>query len=467
MTIHRISHFLSVLTLAVVSLAPFCSALGQENPDSAAPTSPPSQSTSEFTKAAEEVIQEMSKITGLAQKAPVKNTLRSRAEIKAYVLRQMDDEKNPTQRYADTKAAEAFGLLPKNFDMDSFLVALLTEQIAGLYDPKAHEFYIADWIPLEDQRMVMAHELTHALEDQHFAIDEWVKAAKPNGDAEMAREAVLEGSAMAAMLDYLLQGTGRSLMEMPPFDPTMFLGEMGNMPELKKAPQYIKDSLLFPYLTGMKFSMAALKPDGWKMLPQVFENPPVSTQQILHPELYKDGKKPQTVTLPSIESDLGKDWVKLEEDVLGEFGWTEALKQFLGEERARSLAAGWSGDKYAVYENKQSKKLALVARIQFSGEEKTQRFFGQYSELLEKKHTERSNLFRRPMYFSFESPDGSVFLHCGNSECLSLEGGSRGVFIKLNKSAALPDVPEQPKQVDKVPAQTTKRELPEAVVSGK
>ena len=72
MTIHRISRFLSVLTLAVVSLAPFCSALGQENPDSAAPTSPPSQSTSEFTKAAEEVIQEMSKITGLAQKAPVK-----------------------------------------------------------------------------------------------------------------------------------------------------------------------------------------------------------------------------------------------------------------------------------------------------------------------------------------------------------------------------------------------------------
>ena len=102
------------------------------------------------------------------------------------------------------------------------MIDLLTEQIAGLYDPKAREFYMADWIPLEDQRMVMAHELTHALQDQHFQIDAWVKAAQPNDDAEMAREAVLEGSAMAAMVDYLLQGTGRSVQDLPPIRPFRF-----------------------------------------------------------------------------------------------------------------------------------------------------------------------------------------------------------------------------------------------------
>jgi len=121
--------------------------------------------------------------------------------------------RTPGSVYADAKSAEAFGLLPKNFDLDSFMVELLTEQIAGLYDPKAHEFYIANWIPLNDQRMVMAHELTHALQDQHFKIETWLKAARPNDDAELAREAFLEGSATAAMVDYLLQGTGKSSLK--------------------------------------------------------------------------------------------------------------------------------------------------------------------------------------------------------------------------------------------------------------
>src|SRR4029077_1696006 len=142
----------------------------------------------------------------------------SREEIRAYVIREMDEEKNPADRYAGARSAEAFGLLPKGFDFDNFMVALLTEQIAGLYDPRAHEFYIADWIPLSDQRMVMAHELTHALEDQHFNIEPWVRAARPNDDAELARGAVLEGSAMAAMVDYLLQGSGSSLRDLPDFD---------------------------------------------------------------------------------------------------------------------------------------------------------------------------------------------------------------------------------------------------------
>jgi len=162
---------------------------------------PPASSQAEFVQAADEVLHDMSEITGLSLAYPLKKTLRSRDEIRAYVIRQMDEDKDAGQRYADAKSAEAFGLLPKNFDLDSFMVELLTEQIAGLYDPKAHEFYIANWIPLNDQRMVMAHELTHALQDQHFKIETWLKAARPNDDAELAREAFLEGSATAAMVD--------------------------------------------------------------------------------------------------------------------------------------------------------------------------------------------------------------------------------------------------------------------------
>ena len=85
------------------------------------------------------------------------------------------------------------------------MLDVLTDQVAGLYDPKGKEFYIADWIPLDEQRDVMSHELTHALEDQSFNIDPWIKAARPNDDAELARDSVSEGTAVAAMIDYTVR----------------------------------------------------------------------------------------------------------------------------------------------------------------------------------------------------------------------------------------------------------------------
>jgi hypothetical protein len=417
----------------------------------------------EFSAAADEVLQQMSEITGLKLRVPLKKTLRSREEIRAYVIREMDEEKNAAERYAGARSAEAFGLLPKNFDFDNFMVALLTEQIAGLYDPKAHEFYIADWIPLNEQRMVMAHELTHALEDQHFNIEAWVKAARPNEDAELAREAVLEGSAMAAMLDYLLQGTGRSIKDMPDMDPSMFLGDLGATPTMAKAPPFIKDALVFPYLGGMQFSIATLKDKGWAGLPALFEKPPVSTQQILHPATYLAHKVPGEIALPPIDQLLGPDWKRLEENTLGEFGWKEVLKQFLGQERAKPLAEGWDGDRYDVYENQKTKRIVLVARLRLAGEEQAVRFFGQYSEALEKKHAERTNLFRRSNFFSFETPDGYVFLRCIEGECVTLEGAGRGVFEAFNKSIHWPALPAPPADLAKPAEQaTTVRPAPPA-----
>jgi hypothetical protein len=391
-------------------------------------------SDADFIAAADEVLNQMSQITGLKLRTPLKKSLRSREEIRAYVIKQMNEEKNPAERYAGARSAEAFGLLPKGFDLDSFMVDVLTEQVEGLYDPKTHEFYIADWSPLSDQRMVMAHELTHALEDQHFQIEAWERAARPNEDAELARDAVLEGSAMAAMVDYLMLGTGRSLKDLPDFDPSMLVGDLSSTPTLKKAPAFIKDALIFPYMGGLTFSAATLKDSGWAGLPALFEKPPVSTQQILHPELYRSGKIPANVSLPPLEKLLGNNWVKLDENVMGEFGWTEVFKQFLGDERAKTLAAPWDGDWYVLYEQKQSKRLVLVTRLHLDTTAAAERFFGQYSEALEKKYSERANLLRRPNFFSFDAPDGGVFLYCSGTECVTLEGTTRSVFDGLNKA---------------------------------
>jgi hypothetical protein len=429
---------------------------------SAAPAPPPVSSSktsvSDFAEAADEVLAQMSEITHLQPRAPLKKSLRSREQIHAHVIQEMNEDKNPAERYAGARSAEAFGLLPKGFDLDSFMIDLLTEQIAGLYDPKAHEFYVADWIPIADQRMVMAHELTHALEDQHFEIEAWVKAARPNDDGELAREAVLEGSAMAAMVEYLLQGSGRSLQDLPDIDPAMLIGDMSETPLLKKAPPFLKDALIFPYLDGMTFSAVVLKPDGWEGLPAIFSKPPASTQQIMHPALYRSGKLPAPVALPSVEQALGPGWAKLEENVMGEFGWKEVLRQFLDEPRAKSLAAAWDGDRYMVYEKKQTKHLVLITRERLSSQEQAERFFGQYSEALEKKYAQRSNLFRKPDFFSFDTPDGGVFLRCYERECVTLEGGDRALFIQFHKQLEWGPAPEVPKPLPKTPKEISSRQ---------
>jgi hypothetical protein len=407
---------------------------------------PQAATHADFIAAADEVLNQMSQITGLRLRAPLKKSLRSREEIRAYVIKQMDEEKKPAERYAGARSAEAFGLLPKGFNLDKFLVEILTEQVEGLYDPKTQEFYIADWSPLEDQRMVMAHELTHALEDQHFQIEAWEHAARPNEDAELARDAVLEGSAMAAMMDYLMLGTGRSIKDIPDFDPSMLMGDLGTTPALQKAPPFIKDSLMFPYMNGLTFSATILRPTGWSGISRLFEKPPVSTQQILHPALYQSGKIPANVSLPSLERQLGPNWAKLDENVMGEFGWKEVLKQFLDNDRAKTMAAAWDGDWYAVYEQKENKRLVLAARLHLDSKEHADRFFGQYSEALEKKYSERSNLFRRPNFFAFDTPDGPVFLNCFGLDCVTLEGAPRPIFDGLTKALGWPSAPQSPER---------------------
>src|SRR3984893_1466870 len=387
MAFYKKSTFLCLVALALTFRTSSLPALEAQQGTAHAKPAPPAPTTNaDFAAAADEVLLQMSEIAGLKPRAPLKKSLRSREQIRAYVIDEMNDDKNPAERYAGQRSAEAFGLLPKGFNLDSFMVDLLTEQIAGLYDPKAHEFYVADWIPAADQKMVMAHELTHALQDQHFQIEDWAKAARPNDDAELARESVLEGSAMAAMVDYLLQGTGRSLQDLPDIDPSMLIGDMERTPMLKKAPPFLKDALIFPYLDGLNYSAAVLRPEGWSALPGIFAKPPVSTQQILHPALYKSGKIPPKIVVPPMDKEVGPDWTKLEDNIMGEFGWKEVLKQFLGEDRAKTLAAAWDGDRYVVYEHKRTKGLVLVSLLRLSSTADAVRFLGQYSEALEKKY---------------------------------------------------------------------------------
>ena len=432
-----------LLGTLVLFAAPFARAQ-QAAPAPAAATPSVGTSNPEFLATADEVVKEMSQITGWGIKTPLKKSIRSREDIHAYVLKQMDDEKDAKERYASARSAEAFGLIPKGFNLDKFLVDLLTEQIAGLYDPKAHEFYIADWIPADEQRMVMAHELTHALQDQQFDIEPWVHAARPNDDAEMAREAVLEGSAMAGMLDFELRGKGLKLKDLPEFDPSVFVGDLAETPILKKAPPFIKDSLMFPYFSGLTFSMDVLKSGGWPAFSSVFARPPANTQQILHPDLYFANRAPTPLRVDLPAAVPGENWVLLEENSLGELGWKEVLKQFLDEPRAKAMAAEWDGDDYATFEQKASKRLMLFTRVRLTDIAAASRFFKEYAEALEQKYPDRTDVSRRSNFLSFDSGQGSVFFRCSGRECITLEGGSSRMFLQWTAKLNWRLIPEAP-----------------------
>ncbi len=413
----------------------------------AAPAPPAPADNAEFLRTADEIMAEMSRILGLPAKESLRKSIRSREQIREYLISQFRSQKDAAKRYADQKTLEKFGLLPRGFELEKFLVALLTEQIAGLYDPKSNEFFIADWLGMTEQKLVMAHELVHALHDQHYQIESWLNAAKPNDDALLARDAVLEGSAIAAMFDYVFASMGqsrdvRSLPDVGKLIRLQMAAEFKSNPMFASAPLYIREALLFPYVHGASFTQRVLKGGaGWAELGRVFRDPPVSTQQVLHPELYQEGSTPAPVTLPPLLPLLPRGWKELDQNILGEFGLSLVLWELLGEENARQLAPAWAGDRYALLENPQSGRLLLVFRLRLDTHESAGRFLGQYGDALEKKYKQRSSVLRRPGFFSFETEEGGAFLRCARDECLSVEGAGRATFDRIARAAGFPSAP--------------------------
>jgi hypothetical protein len=433
--------------LCVAVLSAIAAAAQQSAPSPSLP--PPSKTQSAgFLKAADEVMADMSKLLSLPILSPLKKSMRTRDEIRDFIIQQFREDKEPEKRYADQKTLEKFGLIPKGFALDQFLIDLLTEQIAGLYDPKSQEFFIAEWIDPDEQRTVMAHELTHALQDQHYHVEKWEDAAKPNDDAEMARDAVLEGSAFGAQLDYELRERTLSVRDIPDIGrlaKAEMFGDSDTSPMLAKAPPFIRDELLFPYLSGVVFTQKFLQANkGWADFPKVFQNPPTSTQQILHPELYLRGVNVEKVALPDFSKILPAGWKNLDENVMGEFGLKEVLKQYIADDRATQIAAFWAGDRYAILENQKDKSLLLVFRLRLAGEAQAARFFGNYSEALDKKYEHIQDRMRRPNYFSFQSDEAGVFLRCVGDQCLSAEGTDHATFEKMTRAMGWPPGPEPP-----------------------
>lgn len=337
------------------------------------------------------VLQRVIALRHLTPKRAIKREVRSRASIRAAVLALVHDALSPAEWEAERKAMLQWGLIPPEFRLRDFVLDLLTEQAAGYYDPQQRTFFIADWLPQDIQKPVMAHELVHALQDQYYDLQKNFDLVKEHADLTLARKALIEGDAMAVMWLYLMEPLGLSLAQLPDLQwlgqsGTSWLGESFHV--YAQAPLILQQQLLFPYTHGLAFLKAALAHGGWEGLERVYRHPPLSTKHILHPETYfrETPDIPHEVMLALAADTLPAPWKKIKRDVLGEFLLAVTLQQFLPEGEAKRSAAGWQGDRYELFEEDGTGQLLLVCVTVWESPEDAAEFFQSYVKLLRRKY---------------------------------------------------------------------------------
>jgi hypothetical protein len=384
---------------------------------------------------ADTVLQEMSDLTGLPIKSPLKKQIISRAEVEKYLSETLHAEMTPQDIHIQEATLQAFGLVSSDFDLEKFLISFYTEQAAGFYDPHRKIMFIADWVEPDMQRLVLAHELTHALQDQNFDLERFLKAVRPDDDASNARQAMVEGHATAAMIQQLI--APMKLEDMPSLEPLMaqvIHQQFEEFPAFSRAPFFFRFQALFPYIEGMGFMQRGLQAGGWKRLNSLFNDPPHTTREIFEPQAYFEKQPLPKISLPQpapLAAIHGLNF--LAENALGELGYYALLGQLISEDEAKSVATGWLADRYLLYERvvagpapgvtSGDKQYILVSQTRWSSAEAALAFFRDYHSILARKYPELAPDKRSTTdLFISAAANGQVILLRKGDECLWAEG---------------------------------------------
>jgi len=353
----------------------------------------------------DEILEFDSKQTGLPIKHQVKRKLTSRDEVVSYLTKHLNDE--DTQRLRRSELVlKKFGLLPRDFDLQTFLVALLREEVAGYYDPKTKTVNLLDWVPMEEQEPVMAHELTHALQDQNANLQKWMKRGEKdlaeirkdptpadieNDEIDNVREAVLEGQAQAMMFQYAIAPTGHTIANSPELVGAMEEESLTGTPSTKvfnDAPIFMKESLTFPYSYGMDFVIKLFQKGGKeRAFASLLQNPPHTTRQIMQPETYLDGERIEPMRVPDFKHDF-KDYQKFDIGAMGEFDVALLIEQYAGRPLSKKMYPEWRGGYYyaAKVKTDATAPLGLLYVSRWSSPESAAEFAGIYAGSLKQRY---------------------------------------------------------------------------------
>ena len=310
------------------------------------PTSvrPPSGQEAEL----DEITKRTADIRKLELKTEIKDDYLTREQLRARLTADLNEEYPPALAEQDELFLKALGLLPPDADLRKTLLDLYTEQIAGFYDPATDEMYLVsqggELGALEE--LTYAHEVVHALQDQNFDLEKLIDENKENDDADLATRALVEGDATVLQYAYLIAN--------PALLSQIREGLSGALPDsplLDAAPPIISQTLLFSYQEGQIFASRLWREAGWAGVNAAYRRLPASTEQILHPEKYDARDEPKPVRIADLAPTLGAGWKKGIENTMGEFQTRVLLAggDSQNGQTAETAAAGWGGDRYAMW----------------------------------------------------------------------------------------------------------------------
>ncbi len=374
-----------------------------------------------------EILEKVSKLRGLEIKRPVKSGLKSKDEIEQSVIKDLDESTTPEEFAATQKTLTKLGLVAKDFRLRDYVVKLLREQVAGFYEPKTQEFYLAAWVPISEQRTVMAHELMHALQDQHFNLRRFEDWPKGDSDAELAAHALIEGEATIMMYQYAFdrEGLRLDLTKLGSLTEKMLADsspeDASRYPMLAGAPAVLREGLQFPYIYGAGFVQEVLKSGSWRAVDKSYSRLPASTEQIMHPERFITRDDPVKVDIAELAGSLGPGWKRVDADVNGEFGYQIALREFIGKAAVKA-AAGWGGDRYLLYENTKSGATMLAQYTVWDSTTDAAEFFDAYSERTEKRYNVNRSSEATEQKRVYSTAEGLVSIELRGSDVVIIEG---------------------------------------------
>lgn len=367
-------------------------------------------------------LKELTAITGLKIHHPVAYDLVSRDRINQFLNDRLKEAVTPEELRAEELTLKKFGFVPRDFDLARTTIDLLTEQAAALYDYHTRKLYIMSWTSSALRKEALVHELAHALADQNFHLERFIKKARKNDDSSTARMAVMEGQASWLMAEVGARSVGntlrgrRQMVEML----SESMDSAGGFPIFEKAPLYIQITLLFPYSQGILFQNAVIERSGQAGFSQVFRNPPVSTQQILHPRKYFGGVTPVPPPLPKPR--LPRGYKTLVEGAMGELDHSILLRQYAGKQQAGAIAPFWKAGRYSLLENTVEKRTVLLYASEWENVTVARSFFELYEQVLKKKWTRMEAGTRDEHTLAGQGDDGYFMVRLVGPTVTSVEG---------------------------------------------
>ncbi len=369
------------------------------------------------------IVRTLSGISGLSEKHPVPYERISKQQLRLFLTKRIKKTLKPEEIYADELSLKMFGLVPPDFDLRASTIDLLTEQAAAFYDYDKKRLFLLDGSSGIAETTTLAHELSHALADQHFNLGKFIDDTPSNDDENLAHTAVVEGQASWLMIAYDLKQAGQ-----PPSPTAEMLKSVGSSseegmldyPVLKNSPLYIQQSLLFPYIQGILFFDAVYRRMGKEAFAAVFQNPPTDSAEIIHPDRYFDHRKAATPALPKLSlNEKAKD---LTEGSLGEFDHEILLRQYVGANTSTILPPHLYGGRFKISEIGHSRTPLLEYASEWDHEDQAEAFFAAYQKVLKAKWKHCDISLVNDAAFAGHGDNGYFLVRLSGRDVLSVEG---------------------------------------------